>query len=286
MDTKTSSYYSQNAGRLVGLYPLKNAGIGYGDDDEAVSCDDSDSSPLAPPMNHVFVDFENVHQVDLTLIGVKSVSFTLMVGAKQTKLDSDLVEKLMEHSASVRLVKLKSSGQNALDFALAYYLGRAVLADPTAYYHIVSKDGGFDPLIDHLRARHINVQRHANCAELTFTWPGKKLPVSEPIMEKPVVKKVPVKKVAAKKVATKVTAKKVAQKKVSDLTANEGYERVWDDFVKSSSSLPTRRKSLQSKIGHLIGKDANGVEVANVIKRLETAGMLVFAENDWPKYSF
>ena len=31
-------------------------------------------------MNHVFVDFENVHQVDLTLIGAKSVSFTLMVG--------------------------------------------------------------------------------------------------------------------------------------------------------------------------------------------------------------
>ncbi len=50
-------------------------------------------------MNHVFVDFENVHQVDLTLIGAKAVSFTLMAGPKQTKLDSDLVEKLMAHSA-------------------------------------------------------------------------------------------------------------------------------------------------------------------------------------------
>lgn len=27
-------------------------------------------------MNHVFVDFENLHQVDLTLIGAKSASFT------------------------------------------------------------------------------------------------------------------------------------------------------------------------------------------------------------------
>ncbi len=27
-------------------------------------------------MNHVFVDFENVHQVDLSLIGAKSVSFS------------------------------------------------------------------------------------------------------------------------------------------------------------------------------------------------------------------
>jgi hypothetical protein len=134
-------------------------------------------SILAPPMNHVFVDFENVHQVDLTLIGAKSVSFTLMVGAKQTKLDSDLLEKLMAHSSSVKLVKLKSSGKNALDFALAYYLGRAALADPTGYFHVISKDGGFDPLVEHLRARHVHVYRHASCSDLTFNWPGKKAAV-------------------------------------------------------------------------------------------------------------
>lgn len=42
-------------------------------------------------MNHFLVDFENVHQVDLTLMGAGEVSFKLMVGAKQTKLDRDLV---------------------------------------------------------------------------------------------------------------------------------------------------------------------------------------------------
>ena len=70
-----------------------------------------ETPPLAAPMNHVFVDYENVHQVDLSLIGAKSVSFTLMVGAKQTKLDTDLVERMIEHASSVRLVKLKSSGK-------------------------------------------------------------------------------------------------------------------------------------------------------------------------------
>ena len=113
-------------------------------------------------MNHVFMDFENVHQVDLALIGAKGVSFTLMVGPHQERLDAALVEKLMEHSASVRLVKLKSPKKNALDFALSYYLGRAVLADPTAHFHIIAKDGGYDPLIEHLRMRHINVRRHAS----------------------------------------------------------------------------------------------------------------------------
>jgi hypothetical protein len=46
------------------------------------------SSDLAPSAHHVFVDFENIHQVDLSLIGRKPVSFTLLVGARQTRLDA------------------------------------------------------------------------------------------------------------------------------------------------------------------------------------------------------
>jgi len=245
-------------------------------------------------MNHVFVDFENVHQVDLTLIGAKSVSFTLMVGPKQTKLDSDLVEKLTAHSASVQLVKLKSSGKNALDFALAYYLGRAALADPTGYFHIVSKDGGFDPLIEHLRSRHIHVYRHASCADLTFTWSGKKAAVSEPIVEKtaekPVVKKVAAKKVAAKKVPTKTVAKKAAKKaakkmatKIPD-SAETLLERVVKNFRKHLKDRPTRRAALFKKVGNLIGMPADGPEVRDVIARMVEKRMLSFDAKDVPKY--
>src|SRR6185295_49581 len=130
-------------------------------------------SDLPRPMNHVFVDFENVHYVDSSLIGTKAVSFTLLLGAKHTRLDVALVEKMMEHATSVQLVRLTSSGMNALDFALSYYLGRAVLADPTAYFHVVSKDKGFDPLIEHLRSRHVHARRHDDFTTLTFSGPTK-----------------------------------------------------------------------------------------------------------------
>lgn len=123
-------------------------------------------------MNHVFVDFENVHQIDLSKIGGKSVSFLLLLGARQTRLDAELVEKLMPHSASVQLVRLASSGRNALDFTLAYYVGRAAITDPTAYFHIISKDKGFDPLIEHLRSRHIHARRHEDFSSLTFSAPA------------------------------------------------------------------------------------------------------------------
>ena len=61
---------------------------------------------LPPPVNHVFVDFENVHKVDLTIIGKKAVNFILLVGPKQTKFSVDLVEKLFEHALSVQLCAL------------------------------------------------------------------------------------------------------------------------------------------------------------------------------------
>jgi len=97
---------------------------------------------LPPPVNHVFVDYENVHDVDAAIIESKTVHLTLLLGAQKTKLDAALVEKLLHHANNVELVRLKSSGRNALDFALTYYLGRAVLGDPGGFFHIMSKDKG------------------------------------------------------------------------------------------------------------------------------------------------
>lgn len=58
----------------------------------------------APRLNPVFVDCENVHQIDASVLGSKAVNSTLPLGAKQTKLDAGLVEKLaMESLVGPRL---------------------------------------------------------------------------------------------------------------------------------------------------------------------------------------
>ncbi|MDF1660086.1 MAG: PIN domain-containing protein [Verrucomicrobiales bacterium] len=228
-------------------------------------------------MNHVFVDFENVHEVDLNLIGAKAVSFTLMVGPKQTKLNTDLVERLMEHSACVQLVRLKTPGKNALDFALADYLGRAVLADPSAYFHLIARDTGYDPLIEHLRERHINVRRYPSCAELTFNRPGKTTPTSEPAAMKIVAKK------ATKKAVAKKGTKKAVGKKVSSV--EEGTERVVKNFRDHPKARPVKRKTLLTKVGDLIGEAPGGDQVLAVIERMTEAGYLTFNEKDVPKYN-
>ena len=52
-------------------------------------------------------------------------------------------------------IKITGNGSNALDFHIAYYIGKLAEAEPTAYFHIVSKDTGFDPLIQHLKTEGI-----------------------------------------------------------------------------------------------------------------------------------
>ncbi len=243
-------------------------------------------------MNHVFVDFENVHQVDLTLIGAKMVSFTLMVGAKQKKLDTDLVGKLLEHSASVNMVKLSSSGKNALDFSLAYYLGRAALADPTAYFHIIAKDTGYDPLITHLCARNIKVRRHASCADLTFTWPGKAV-AEDPTPAKKSVAKKAAKKAAKKTTGNKAVAKKAASKKAAkkkatkkEKTLEEWVEKVDKDFRNHPKGRPSKEKTLRTKVGNIINKPADELEVQSVIDALKKSKYLTFDEKGAPVYHY
>ena len=69
----------------------------------------------------------------------------------------------------MQLVRLLSGGRNALDFTLVSYVGRAVAADPAGHFHIISKDTGYDPLIEHLQSRNIHAQRHNDFTTLPFT---------------------------------------------------------------------------------------------------------------------
>ena len=131
---------------------------------------------LPLPTNHVFVDFENVQEIDPAVFGHKSVSFTLLLGPGQKKLDAALVEQLLNHAGTVELVRLTESGKNALDFTLANYLGRAVQGNPLGFFHIVSRDKGYDPLVEHLRHRHLRVRRHDDFSALHFDGDGKLSP--------------------------------------------------------------------------------------------------------------
>ena len=116
--------------------------------------------------NYVLIDFENVQPRNLELLTKHPFKVFVFVGANQTKVSFDLADSMQLLGNNAQYIKICGNGQNALDFHVAYYIGELAAKDPDAYFHIISKDKGFDPLIKHLSSRNIRVQREKDLAEI------------------------------------------------------------------------------------------------------------------------
>ena len=233
------------------------------------------------PLNHVFVDYENVQALDLAVIGCKGVTFTLLIGPHKKKLDVELVEQLFAHAASVELVRLAASGRNALDFTLAYYIGRAVAADPAGFFHIVSKDTGYDPMIAHLRSRHIRVRRHDDFSALTFST-SPKLQAQAAVEPSRTSSAAPrVKSPATDKAlkASPAPAKSKARVGESPLT------RVLVHLRTHPTNRPKRRKTLVSHLSALLGKQPTEGGIEKLTDELIKAGHIAIDSKNAVTYT-
>lgn len=124
--------------------------------------------------NYILIDQENVHLQELPPV-VREAHFRLIVfvGENQTKLAFDLVEALQKLGDRAQYVKISGNGANALDFHIAYTIGRLSIEDATACFHIISKDTGFDPLIRHLNSQKICASRVTAIQNLAILNPLK-----------------------------------------------------------------------------------------------------------------
>jgi hypothetical protein len=118
------------------------------------------------PTNYVLIDFENVQPKNLEILASHPFEVFVFVGANQVKVPFDLAVAMQELGDSAKYIKISGNGPNALDFHIAYYIGELATQDPKGYFHIISKDTGFDPLIRHLKARNIRVLREKDLAEI------------------------------------------------------------------------------------------------------------------------
>lgn len=118
--------------------------------------------------NYIFVDYENIRDIDLRLIEGKPVKVVLVTGRQQTTLPKELVKQMLKLSPQVSLLENEHTGKNALDFVLVYEVAKQALQDPKGYYHIVSKDKGFDAIITHLRSQKILGSRTENFASISI----------------------------------------------------------------------------------------------------------------------
>jgi hypothetical protein len=118
-------------------------------------------------INYVLIDFENVQPESIAALEQSHYRVLIFVGATQAKLPFEVVSSIQRMGERARYIRMSGSGPNALDFHIAFYIGELASADPTASFHIISKDTGFDPLIRHLKARHISAARSPSVAAMT-----------------------------------------------------------------------------------------------------------------------
>ena len=165
----------------------------------------------------LLVDFENVQAVDLSKVP-NDVRVLFVLGAKQTKLPTELSIQAHELGERFTYVPIKGQQPNAVDFCIAFYLGEYLSRNPHAECVILSKDKkGFDPLVKHLvdergfKARRVNAQKDAF-----------------PVAANP-----------AKKEAAAVTA--------AASTPSNDYARLLT-LLKKEKILPIKRKGLDGKV--------------------------------------
>ncbi len=115
---------------------------------------------------YLYIDYENVQDVNIDVIK-KTLKVTIIVGQDQTKVPFDLVQKTQPFGNAVEWIQVNGKGRNALDFFIAYFLGKDVAADREKTFIIYSKDTGYDPLINHLKKSGVKAKRIVSFQELS-----------------------------------------------------------------------------------------------------------------------
>ena len=116
--------------------------------------------------NYVLIDYESVQPSQLELLNRDGFVAYVFVGKAQTRFSFETVSAIQDLGERAKYIKISGAGPNALDFHIAIYIGQIGATDPDAFFHIISKDKGFDPLIEHLRERKVFSVRSETIGEI------------------------------------------------------------------------------------------------------------------------
>jgi hypothetical protein len=116
--------------------------------------------------NYLLIDYENVQSKSLGLLNGIAFKVLVFLGANQTKVPVDFAKTLQCLGKDAEYIQISGNGSNALDFHIAFTIGELSKSDPDAYFHIISKDTGFDPLIEHAKKKGILIQRSKEIADI------------------------------------------------------------------------------------------------------------------------
>ncbi len=113
----------------------------------------------------LLVDLENKQKVDLSPLD-ESFQAIIFVGANQNPPKASRKPATAHRFSRVDFLKISGAGKNALDFHIAFQLGRTFETSPDTHCFVLSGDKGFDPLLSHLKANGMTCRRIESIAEI------------------------------------------------------------------------------------------------------------------------
>ncbi len=120
-------------------------------------------------MHYYFIDYENVHADGF--IGVERITendiVCVMYTERSKSISLEFIEKIGKQNARIESYKAGVGTKNALDFQLSSYMGYVIAknSENDAVFYIVSRDTGFDCLVEFWKERNIKVKRIVNFLE-------------------------------------------------------------------------------------------------------------------------
>ena len=95
-------------------------------------------------------------------------TYSSLVAPDEENVSFEFATALQNLGENANYQRISGNGSNALDFHIAFYIGQLAATDANSFFHIISRDKGFDPLIAHLRERKIYALRHRDISEIPF----------------------------------------------------------------------------------------------------------------------
>jgi hypothetical protein len=203
------------------------------------------------PSKFVLIDYENLHPRNLELLKQFHCKIKLFLSSSQARMPLETVKSLQVFGEDVEYIQITGTGPNALDFHIAYYLGRMALQHPAAEFYVLSKDTGFDPLMLHIRHSNVSCNRVTSVEQII----GVKTP-------------------KAKAVAKKATA---VTKTDSD-SIQSRIDKVCANLTKRPNARPRTLKSLRSTVHALFLKKLPAPELDALMQELEKQAVIVVTD--------
>lgn len=268
-------------------------------------------------LTYILVDFENLQPPDMGLLSGEQFHLRIFRGPHQNKLGFDIVESLQPHGNRVQHIQSDQHGPNALDFRIAFHMGRLIEAleandsntRENTRFVVISKDKGFDPLISHVRSlgygamKAESIRQALGLDEPVTEAGGASQPeqtqsasapsvVSQPRVERPAAKKAaPIKQAvpAPKKTATALAKPANATEKKPQTPARkslglEDKEKILENLRQHPKKRPVKRQTLENHITSLLGGNVTAKAVRGLVAGLENEGIIKFNESKIDAY--